>query len=107
MQQQQQQDVLTASAVESIELDTSWIDKLSGPAAAAALFSCWAWQLPGSGSPEVLLLLYHRARQAKAAAKPSIEGLLLDLGLAAAGRAAAWHEGEQSAVNLERQEMTQ
>uniref|UniRef100_A0A383WIR3 Uncharacterized protein n=1 Tax=Tetradesmus obliquus TaxID=3088 RepID=A0A383WIR3_TETOB len=70
---------------------TSWVDELSSPAAAAALFTCWYWQQPGD--PGLLLLLYHRSRQAPGSIKPSLGGLLLDLGLAAAGRAGDWHAG--------------
>jgi hypothetical protein len=79
-----------AAAAGAVE-DTAWVDDLSSPAAAAALFSCWFWQQPTD--PGLLLLLYSRARQGPGSAKPSLEGLLLDLGLAAAGRAADWHTG--------------
>jgi hypothetical protein len=84
-------------------LDTSWVGRLSGPAAAVALFSCWAWQQQlGSSSStagsDLLLLLYHASRQGSgSSAKPRLAGLLLDLGLAAAARSEAWQEGELAA----------
>jgi hypothetical protein len=79
-------------------LDTSWVGRMSGPAAAVALFSCWAWQQQQQqqqhGS-DVLLLLYHASRQASgSSAKPRLDGLLLDLGLAAAARNENWEEGK-------------
>jgi hypothetical protein len=80
---------LAAAAAAGAAADTAWVDKLSSPAAAAALFSCWFWQQPAD--PRLLLLLYSRARKVPGSA--SVEGLLLDLGLAAAGRAADWREG--------------
>eukprot|EP00775_Hariotina_reticulata_P005776 gene5776-6015_t len=51
-----------------------------------------AEQLLQLDGPQLLLELYHRTRQAPGAAKPSLEGLVLDLGLIAAGRAGDWHE---------------
>jgi hypothetical protein len=75
---------------------TAWVDELSSPAAAAALFSCWYWQQPGD--PGVLLLLYSRSRQGPGAVKPSLCSLLLDLCLAAAGRDADWHTSKWGKV---------
>jgi hypothetical protein len=88
---------------DSAEFDTSWVSRLSSPAAAVALFSCWACQQQqllflASGGADLLLQLYHASRQA-GASKPRLSGLLLDLGLAAAGRAAAWQEGERAGSN--------
>eukprot|EP00775_Hariotina_reticulata_P012898 gene12898-13024_t len=51
-----------------------------------------AEQLLQLDGQQLLLELYHRTRQAPGAAKPSLEGLVLDLGLIAAGRAGDWHE---------------
>jgi hypothetical protein len=96
---------LSAAAGSDAEssLDTSWVGRLSGPAAAVALLSCWAWQqqqqVDGSNTntapgPELLLLLYHASRQGSGSAKPRLAGLLLDLGLAAAARSGEWQEGE-------------
>jgi hypothetical protein len=86
---------------DSADFDSSWVRRLSSPAAAVALFSCWAWQqqqqqqlLGASSSADLLLQLYHASRPA-GASKPRLSGLLLDLGLAAAGRAAGWQEGEE------------
>jgi hypothetical protein len=94
-----------AAAVDAeTSFDTSWFGRLSSPAAAVALFSCWAWpqqqqQLGAAGAADLLLQLYHASRQAAGAAKPRLTGLLLDLGLAAAGRAEAWQEGERALLS--------
>jgi hypothetical protein len=80
-------------------LGTSWVGRLSGPAAAVSLFSCWAWQQQQQQESDLLLLLYHASRQGSgSSAKPRLAGLLLDLGLAAAARSEAcrrmsWQEG--------------
>lgn len=74
------------------QLDFSWVGELSAEAAATALFSCWLWQVPRlqpgnctaaegtAANAQLLLTLYHHLRKALAA-KPSIDSLLLDLGL--------------------------
>lgn len=87
------------------QLDDAWIQQLSCSAAAVTLFSCWLWQpallsdtassvAPRQLGAELLLALYRQIRHGPGAVKPSLDSLVLDLGLAAAGRAAAWKEGE-------------
>jgi hypothetical protein len=100
--QQLCQSVDESASLTDPALEVGWIQQLNSPAAAVALFSCCLW----SGSaradgPSLLLELYHRTRQAPGAAKPSLESLVLDLGLIAAGRAGDWRECEQTAAVLQ------
>jgi hypothetical protein len=90
---------------------SSWVDKLSHEAAAAALFSTWYWsqptatagsagtapaiQLPAASSIGVLgLSLYAAARDGK----PSLSSLLLDLALTAAADARDWDRGALAGI---------
>lgn len=87
-----------------------WVSQLSHQAAAAALFAAWQWAQPGNACHTMrmsqqavgilCLELYHAARSGK----PTLDSLLLDIGLAAAAAAATaappavaaqqWKKGE-------------
>jgi hypothetical protein len=69
---------------------TGWEQQLQPPAAAAALFSCWAWC---SVAPPQLLQLYNGMRQVPGSKELLLPQRVCEVALAAAGQARDWDAG--------------
>jgi hypothetical protein len=72
------------------EWSTGWEQQLQPPAAAAALFSCWAWC---SLAPPQLLQLYNGMRQLPGSKELLLTQRVCEVALAAAGQARDWDAG--------------
>jgi hypothetical protein len=76
---------------------TGWEQQLQPPAAAAALFSCWAWC---SLAPPQLLQLYNSMRQVEGSKELLLSQRVCEVALAAAGQARNWDAGGSAAGGL-------
>lgn len=92
----------TSGSIDADELARSlegWVPRLSLEGAAAALFAAWYWAQP-TAAPAANVhqtavgVLCLELYQASRAGKPSLDTLLLDIGLAAAADAQQWAKGK-------------